>query len=488
MSRLSRLSFHLLVSALLLLLLLVFCGNNNNNNKNHNVNAAVSAAVQQAQQYPPHKVRHLFLTDINFGKDIKEENDETDQSSSSSSNSSSNRDRPRPLQSNNEPPSPPTPPISLRDALEGLLEDPPAVIHVTFPPKSEQDWANGVPNMQQTYHHVPTPGIALWMGESHDDDDDGGYASGNEMHLFPWTDNHDNQRYLGRAVVEDLVYDIRVMPDGYPHMIWRSNTDFDKEEDPFDTFVEDMLDLEDLEEAIDEVTGSEPESDIEPTQRGTAQTEQEEDEEDEDEEDLFANRRGLLRGGGPRMAASRALQTWQFDESGIVTLRIIVPWTEQAECAQAGLPRDCATSTTGGSLLNADTHAAMRAHAELAVTMTNAAFSNSGILIRLQLAAAYRVSGKDYAEINNDPANAYSHAMNALSGTTDGYMDDVHELREWYQAHMVVLMVETSGCKFCFIIVACCSSANALFSLRSKCFGVSLFCFSSRSLTLFSFL
>ena len=137
---------------------------------------------------------------------------------------------------------------------------------------------------------------------------------------------------------------------------------------------------------------------------------------------------------------SRSLLT-STDE---VNLRIIVAWTKKSECMNAGLPGDCTT-------LNQDTWDLMKAHVDLAVEMTNTAFAESGVYVHLQLVYATRVN--HYTELPS--VDAFSHALNALSGTTDGYMDHLHEERERYQAHIVALLIEAPGCKFGYWLQRC---------------------------------
>jgi hypothetical protein len=137
--------------------------------------------------------------------------------------------------------------------------------------------------------------------------------------------------------------------------------------------------------------------------------------------------------GIPQRDAGRALFSTE-----VVTLRIIIAWTSNTECGKAGLLSECTSLTQA-------TWDLMYAHASAAVEVTNTAFALSGVYIQLELAYAFRVNRNDYTE---QTTNAFSHAMNALRGTTDGYMDYVHAERERYQAHFVSILVEAPGqCK-----------------------------------------
>ena len=117
----------------------------------------------------------------------------------------------------------------------------------------------------------------------------------------------------------------------------------------------------------------------------------------------------------------------------LVTLRLIVAWTKRAECLNARLSGDCDS-------LNPITWQLMKAHADLAVEMTNEAFRQSGVLIRLQTVYHTRVA--NYTEPDE---GGFQNASNALMNPDDGIMDDLHEQRGIHRAHIVALLKESRG-------------------------------------------
>jgi peptidyl-Asp metalloendopeptidase len=74
---------------------------------------------------------------------------------------------------------------------------------------------------------------------------------------------------------------------------------------------------------------------------------------------------------------------------------------------------------------------------ELAVAETNQIYINSQVDASLRLVHAYETA------YTNDAAG-FSTALNRLSGSTDGYMDEVHGLRDLYGADMVSLIIDNA--------------------------------------------
>ena len=113
------------------------------------------------------------------------------------------------------------------------------------------------------------------------------------------------------------------------------------------------------------------------------------------------------------------------DDSGAV-LDILVVWTQKAECARSKKPAGCTLSDFDEE--------EMRSHIELAVEETNTAFRNSGINTSLRLVHAYRhpsyiePTTTDQSDMAASVA-AFRTTRNALAGTSDGVMDDVHDKR-----------------------------------------------------------
>jgi peptidyl-Asp metalloendopeptidase len=74
---------------------------------------------------------------------------------------------------------------------------------------------------------------------------------------------------------------------------------------------------------------------------------------------------------------------------------------------------------------------------DLAITETNTGYSNSGVNQRLRLVHTEEVS---YSEVGFNWSTALSH----LKGTSDGYIDNVHTLRDTYGADEVAMIVNNS--------------------------------------------
>lgn len=92
---------------------------------------------------------------------------------------------------------------------------------------------------------------------------------------------------------------------------------------------------------------------------------------------------------------------------------------------------DDARAAAGGT-------AAMNTLINLAITETNTSYSNSGITQRVRLAHAAEVS-YDESGFN------WNTTLNRLTNTSDGFLDNVHTLRNTYNADEVVLLVADSG-------------------------------------------
>jgi hypothetical protein len=98
-----------------------------------------------------------------------------------------------------------------------------------------------------------------------------------------------------------------------------------------------------------------------------------------------------------------------------------------------------ACSTVGGT-------AVMENLIDLAVTESNTGYSNSGVSQRLRLVHTAEV---DY----NESGFNWSTTLSRLKQESDGYMDDVHTLRDLYGADGVVLIVDnTSSCGITYMM------------------------------------
>ena len=118
----------------------------------------------------------------------------------------------------------------------------------------------------------------------------------------------------------------------------------------------------------------------------------------------------------------------QLQGDGIPEIRVLVTWTQAAECASSSLGSGCTvTETTADNMV---------ALIELAIEETNDAYAASGVNARLVLAHAYR-DPDNYIENDTsavDGNDAFDNALEDLSGNGDGLLDTVHSLRDTYGA------------------------------------------------------
>lgn len=100
------------------------------------------------------------------------------------------------------------------------------------------------------------------------------------------------------------------------------------------------------------------------------------------------------------------------------------------------------TATTRAAAGGAD---AMQAEIYQAVATTNLTYANSNITQRLRLVHTAEVSYTETGNVTTD--------RDRLRGTSDGFMDNVHTLRNTYAADVVILFVENIGaCGKAFIM------------------------------------
>jgi hypothetical protein len=110
-------------------------------------------------------------------------------------------------------------------------------------------------------------------------------------------------------------------------------------------------------------------------------------------------------------------------------LDVMVVWTLNAECENAGLPLDCVPTSS--------TTLSIQAKIALAISETNQAYSNSGIRAHVRLVHSYRLDG--YME--SDSVTMLSH----LYEPADGVIDEVHIVRAQVDADMVSLWTADSA-------------------------------------------
>jgi len=104
---------------------------------------------------------------------------------------------------------------------------------------------------------------------------------------------------------------------------------------------------------------------------------------------------------------------------------VMVMWTRDAECKNAGLSTGCTVTS--------DTYDSMLATVELAMVETNQAYTNSQINARVRLVHYYR---SDYQE------TSFGGSLNDLRNNGDGSLDEVHDLRIQYGADIVALLID----------------------------------------------
>ncbi len=80
--------------------------------------------------------------------------------------------------------------------------------------------------------------------------------------------------------------------------------------------------------------------------------------------------------------------------------------------------------------------AQIEALVDLAVAETNQAYQNSGVTPRLNLVYTGEVAYTESGDFSTD--------LTRLQGTSDGYMDDIHALRDTYHADQVTLIIEST--------------------------------------------
>jgi hypothetical protein len=81
----------------------------------------------------------------------------------------------------------------------------------------------------------------------------------------------------------------------------------------------------------------------------------------------------------------------------------------------------------------------------VAVTETNQSYANSGIIQRLNLVHA--------AEVSYTSSGSFKTDLERLQGSSDGYMDNVHQLRDAYYADEVLLLINnTQYCGMAYLM------------------------------------
>lgn len=147
----------------------------------------------------------------------------------------------------------------------------------------------------------------------------------------------------------------------------------------------------------------------------------------------------------PAAQQSRKLQqppTMQPPAPSFIGLMVV--WTQRAECANAHPNWNPAPFPCN---LTPRTEAAMLATVELAVAQSNAILQNSGVASRIRLVHAYR--DNRYVESHVGGHDMFDTAVDAVTYTEDGIMDDVHTRRRQYGAQIVSMFVYDPSYRYC---------------------------------------
>ena len=145
----------------------------------------------------------------------------------------------------------------------------------------------------------------------------------------------------------------------------------------------------------------------------------------------------------------------EYDEPGPV-----LSAGDLGEKADASSPIDvmvvytpAALAGEGGSL------SALKARIALAMTETNKSYVNAGVTTRLRLVHIEKLTYTESGNIFTD--------LSRLAGSSDGYMDTVHSIRNYYGADMVSLVVENGG-GYCGVATSIMATATNPFQVTAR--------------------
>ena len=88
--------------------------------------------------------------------------------------------------------------------------------------------------------------------------------------------------------------------------------------------------------------------------------------------------------------------------------------------------------------------AAIEALIDLGISETNESYSVTGIDLAVRLAHTEEVAYTESGSLSTD--------LSRLRGTTDGFIDEVHDLRDTYGADITMLIVNSGGCGIAYIM------------------------------------
>uniref|UniRef100_A0A7S2FPD8 Peptidase M12B domain-containing protein n=1 Tax=Octactis speculum TaxID=3111310 RepID=A0A7S2FPD8_9STRA len=147
------------------------------------------------------------------------------------------------------------------------------------------------------------------------------------------------------------------------------------------------------------------------------------------EEDPSVNRSSLTL---PVEPSDRKL-TETTEEGGIIDVMVV--YTTFAMCSDAGESYPCDTTSEANHLNILD-------RIDLAISETNTAFVLSGVDTQLNLVHAYM--DESYNE-DSAASGDFSTMLSHVTNDNDGYVDEVHNLRDEYGADLVAMVVSASA-------------------------------------------
>ena len=124
---------------------------------------------------------------------------------------------------------------------------------------------------------------------------------------------------------------------------------------------------------------------------------------------------------------------------------------------------------TADALAGAGSTTAMNTQIQLAIDETNQSYINSNITQRVKLVHSEQVNYREAGVLCNDAGSD----LDRLQDPGDGYMDNVHALRNTYGADIVVLLVEyggsSCGCAFIQDTVSTAFASHAFAVVKRDC-------------------
>lgn len=136
-----------------------------------------------------------------------------------------------------------------------------------------------------------------------------------------------------------------------------------------------------------------------------------------------------------------------------------VPATAATSAADSGSTIDIMVAYTAAARAAAGSTAAIKATILTALNETNTGYANSGVAPRLRLVHVEEVAYTESGNISTD--------VNRLAGTADGYVDNLHTLRNTYGADLVGLIVENGG-GYCGMAKAIMATAATAFQVTAR--------------------